>query len=174
MIHLRPVRPDELALLRLIDDDASILYAAAGLPLALAEDHPFLLGEMTRWGRAILCDAAFMAVDEQNHALGFVALGTTDGEPYLEQVSVRTRAMRRGVGRALLARAVDWAKARKARNLWLTTYAHLPWNAPWYSRCGFEPVPEQECGADVRAHLAEQREALPEPLLRIAMRKSLA
>ena len=53
--------------------------------------------------------------------------------------------------------------------LWLTTYDHLPFNRPYYERLGFRRV--DAFGRDIAQHLAAQREALPDPAHRIAMRR---
>jgi GNAT superfamily N-acetyltransferase len=39
--------------------------------------------------------------------------------------------MRQGLGRRLVRQAIDWAGPEP---LWLTTYAHLSWNRPFYER----------------------------------------
>jgi hypothetical protein len=57
--------------------------------------------------------------------------------------------------------------------LWLTTYAHVPWNRPFYESEGFEVVPSKEWPADIAAIIAEQRRWLPAPEQRIAMRRIL-
>lgn len=163
---LRLARPDELQELIAIDDEASELYAQAGLALALTKDHPFVKAEAERWAKAIAQSLAHLAVDDRGRPIGFMTLGFVDGEPYLDQLSVRPSAMRRGVGGALLRQAFSWCGTRR---IWLTTYSHLPWNRRYYEERGFVVVPEQECGVELRAILREQREALPAPDERIAM-----
>ena len=74
--------------------------------------------------------------------------------------------MRRGIGGALVALAVDWSKNRP---LWLTTYGHVPWNAPYYERFGFSRVDEASCGPEMRWFLDEERRALPCPEQRVVM-----
>jgi len=170
---IRPARPSEMATLRDIDDDAGALYAACGLPLDLPPDHVFLRDEGARWLRCTERGQAFLAVDASGTALGFAALGLADGEPYLEQLSVRLAAMRRGIGKRLLEHVADAARAASATALWLTTYAHLPFNRPYYERHGYALVPERDCGPDIRHHLDEQRRYLPEPAQRVAMRRPL-
>lgn len=159
--------------LRDIDDDACALYAAHGLQVDLPPDHPFAREELARWLRASELGSVFLAVDGSGTGVGFAALELVDGEPYLDQLSVRVAAMRRGIGSHLLARAADWARAVGGSALWLTTYAHLPFNQPYYARRGFVVVPESACSAGLRHHLHEQRCHLPAPNQRVAMRRLL-
>ena len=119
---LRLARAGELDALVRIDDAASELYVRAGLVLSLGADHPFVLAESARWARAIERGLAHVAVDESDEVLGFMTLGLVDGAPYLDQVSVHPRAMRRGIGAALMQQAFTYSGERP---LWLTTYAHL-------------------------------------------------
>lgn len=170
---LRLALPHELDTLVAIDDDATALYVQYGVALSLAADHPFVLAERARWGRAVEQERVFVAVDGEGSALGFAALDQLDGEPYLDQLAVRMSAMRRGLGRRLLERAIAWAEDAKGRALWLTTYRHLPFNRPFYERHGFETVPEAEAGQGIRHHLEEQRRVLPDPSERVVMRRAL-
>lgn len=165
-LSLRLARSDELDALVAIDDAASELYVRAGLVLSLGADHPFVLAESARWAQAIERELAHVAVDTNDEPLGFLTLGVVDDAPYLDQISVHPRAMRRGIGSALMQRAFTWSGARP---LWLTTYSHLPWNQPYYERHGFTLVPERDCGPELKQILATQRATLPDPERRVAM-----
>jgi len=171
--RIRLARPNELDALVAIDDDASELYAQYGVALQLASTDSFALAERQRWLAAAEAERAFVAVDESGGCLGFAALDSVDGEPYLDQLAVQRAFMRRGVGQLLLEHAVTWAERQAGYGLWLTTYAHLPFNRPYYERHGFVVVSELECGSGIRHHLEEQRRALPAPSERVAMRRSL-
>lgn len=173
MPTIRVAEPPDLAEIVQIDDSASELYARAGLLLSLSADHPFAQAERARWLRAIGRQWLFLAVETDQACLGFAALDRVDDAPYLDQLAVRCSAMRRGVGRQLLRHAVRWASEQSgSRDLWLTTYGHLPWNRPYYEREGFVVVPESECGPGIRHHLDEQRRFLPVPEQRIVMRRA--
>ncbi|MFP5380207.1 MAG: GNAT family N-acetyltransferase, partial [Vicinamibacteria bacterium] len=150
---LRLAHADDIDTLVAIDDDASTLYAAHGLALGVMEGDPFAVAERERWLAAAEAGRAFLAADAGGTPLGFAALDIVDGAPYLDQLAVRRSAMRQGVGRVLLAHAIEWAEAQGADALWLTTYAHLPFNRPYYERFGFVVVPDAECGPGVRRHL---------------------
>ncbi|MEA5474744.1 GNAT family N-acetyltransferase [Synechococcus sp. CCY9201] len=163
---LRSARPDELQQIVAIDDQATGLFAEAGLDIALDKEHPFVVAESLRWANAIEEGRAHVAVNCQDIPIGFATFSIVDGEPYLDQLAVLPRNMRCGVGTSLLNHAISWSGGR---SLWLTTYAHLPWNGPYYQRHGFATIKESECGPELRAVLWEQRLALPNPDQRIAM-----
>jgi GNAT superfamily N-acetyltransferase len=170
---IRPAVPSDIDVLCDIDDDATALYEECGLSTALEQDHVFVRAELARWSRSIELERAFIAVDPPDMALGFAALDVVDGEPYLDQLAVRVAAMRRGIGSRLLARAVDWSRAAGGSALWLTTYAHVPFNRPYYERHGYVVVPEEACGPGILHHIEEQRRYLPAPDERVAMRRPL-
>ncbi|HEX2671124.1 MAG TPA: GNAT family N-acetyltransferase [Polyangiaceae bacterium] len=173
MVTILPASASDIDTLRAIDDDACALYAAHGVEVELPHDHPFARAELARWLRSAELGSAFLAVDHARAGVGFAALEWVDGAPYLDQLSVRVAAMRQGIGGRLLARAAEWARASGGSALWLTTYAHLSFNQPYYERHGFVVVPESECSAGLRHHLAEQRSILPAPDQRVAMRRPL-
>lgn len=157
---------EDLPTLRAIDDDASSLFAAHGIVFTAVSSHPFVLGETQRWRDAISFGSCAVAVDSADRAVGFAVVGTIDQSPFLEQVSVHTSVMRRGVGRAL----VDWAVTHASgRLLCLTTYRHLPWNAPYYAALGFRVLTGSELGPELVQRLMLEREVLPAPQHRVAM-----
>lgn len=165
--------PADLEQLRAIDDDATALFAEHGLRIELAPEHPFVLAELARWQRSIELCRAFVAAEPPGMPLGFAALDLVDERAYLDQLAVRQAAMRRGIGARLLERAARWAHEMGSRELWLTTYAHLPFNRAFYERHGYQVVPEAQCGPGLVHHLQEQRHYLPAPEQRVAMRRSI-
>jgi hypothetical protein len=54
----------------------------------------------------------------------------------------------------------------------LTTFAHVPWNAPYYARLGFAVLTSDELGPELRATREGER-WLDELQPRVAMRRSL-
>lgn len=163
---LRNAAPEDLETLIAIDDEASKLYAQAGLNLDLGRDHPFVIAEAKRWAGAIDQGLVYLAVDRHGRPVGFATCGIVDREPYLDQLSVMPACMRQGIGTILLKRAIQWSARRP---IWLTTYGSIPWNRPYYERHGFVEVPENKLGPDLQDILREQRRVLPKPEDRIAM-----
>lgn len=163
---VRKAKLKELVDLVEIDNEASKLYEKVGLRVDLGVDHPFVVAESIRWTEAIRQGCVFLALDFANRPIGFTACCLIDNEPYLDQLSVHPNNMRAGVGAALLERVIRWGADRP---LWLTTYAHVPWNKPYYEKHGFVQVSEEFCGFELRQILQKQRSALPDPNERIAM-----
>jgi GNAT superfamily N-acetyltransferase len=61
---------------------------------------------------------------------------------HLEQIAVLPDHGRRGHGAALLAALVLEVARRGGDAVTLTTYADVPWNAPWYERHGWVELPK--------------------------------
>ena len=94
-------------------------------------------------------DAAFVANgDEEPGAVGFLELSVrafSDGcdsmpVPHVEGWYVEPSARRRGVGRALMRAAEEWAVARGFSELASDTEVHNVASADAHERCGFEEV----------------------------------
>jgi GNAT superfamily N-acetyltransferase len=167
-ITIRTARPDELATIISVDDDASRRYATVGLIMNLHDGHPFVGAEQARWAQSLASGDIFIAVDASHRANGIAVLGRLDGEPYLNQLSVRLEHVGQGVGTALLSLAITWAHGR-GPGLWLNTYSHLPWNRSFYERRGFKLQDESSWRPEMRATIEEQQASLPLPDERVVM-----
>lgn len=166
--YVRPARVEEVPLAVEIDDDACLLYEEAGLHLELDENHPFVAHEINRWTEAARHQRLLFACAPNGEPIGFAAFDFVDGRPHLDQLSVRRSWMKRGIGRALVARAKAWSIRRG--ELWLTTYGQgIPWNAPWYARIGFVVTDQKDLGSELSGRLAAERAVLPAGDQRVAM-----
>ncbi|GAA2163411.1 GNAT family N-acetyltransferase [Pedococcus bigeumensis] len=74
--------------------------------------------------------------------VGYAHVLDLDGHFHLEQLDVMAGHRRRGIGGALVRAVCREAASRGAREVTLTTFADVPWNAPFYARLGFVPVAE--------------------------------
>lgn len=165
---VRPAGPDEIPTAIAIDDSAGSLFTNANLHFDIPADHPFAVAEVARWTASAHAGHMFLATRDLPTATpeGLLVLGLVNDLPHLDQLSVRPSAGRQGLGSRLLAHAITWAADRP---LWLETYAHIPWNRPYYERHGFTVVDDADAPSDVRAYLREQRRWLPDPDQRVAM-----
>ena len=80
-----------------------------------------------------------------------------DDKAHLEQVSVHPDHAGQRIGAALIDVVREWARDRGDHWLTLTTFAEVPWNAPYYRRLGFVAQPEDDLGPQLAAELAEER-----------------
>ncbi|ACU73472.1 GCN5-related N-acetyltransferase [Catenulispora acidiphila DSM 44928] len=90
--------------------------------------------------------------------VGFARLDLVGAVPHIEQLSVHPAFVRRGLGTALVQACCDWAVSNHHSALTLTTFADVPFNAPFYARLGFtviDPAALPEPLAALRRHEAE-------------------
>ncbi|MCP3819272.1 GNAT family N-acetyltransferase [Streptomyces sp. A3M-1-3] len=126
----------ELPALQGIERAAGEPFRALGMA-AIADDEPPALDLLARFQDA---GRAWVATDERDRPVGYLIAELVDSAAHIEQVSVRPEAARRGVGRALIDHLAAHARAEGLTALTLTTFAEVPWNAPYYARLGFHVV----------------------------------
>jgi ribosomal protein S18 acetylase RimI-like enzyme len=114
------------------------------------------------------------AVESSGEVAGYVLVDVVDGAAHVEQVSVDPAFARRGLGRRLIDHVAAVAEAKGRPAVTLTTFRDVPWNAPYYRRCGFRDLAESELGPELRRlRDAEAAHGL-DPTLRVCMRRDLA
>ena len=86
----------------------------------------------------------WVALDRADAPVGFVVASVVNEYAHLEEIDVMVRHGRRGLGTRLVQTVCRWAKRSRMRGVTLSTMRTIPWNAPFYSRLGFEIVPEQD------------------------------
>jgi GNAT superfamily N-acetyltransferase len=145
-MHIRVVRPAELCALRDIERAAGEVFRDVGMP-EIADDEPLPLDVLAGYQRA---GRAWVATDTDDVPVGYLIADVVDGCLHVEQVSVHPRCARRGVGRRLLDHLADLGAATGVPALTLTTFADVPWNAPYYRRCGFRILDDGEITAGLR------------------------
>ncbi|MBC3839649.1 GNAT family N-acetyltransferase [Streptacidiphilus sp. 4-A2] len=135
-MRIRMAGTGELPLLQDIERAAGECFRGIGMP-EIADDDPPRSTSSHRYRRSGL---AWVAVDRTDRPVAYLIAEPVDGNLHVEQVSVHPDQARRGVGRALLEHAAARAAADGRPALTLTTFADVPWNAPYYRRCGFQQL----------------------------------
>ncbi|KZB83951.1 GNAT family N-acetyltransferase [Amycolatopsis regifaucium] len=149
MIRLAVV--EDLPVLQDIERAAGEPFRALGMA-AIADDDPPSLADLAAYqndGRAWVCD-------DGGGPVAYLLAEVVDGHGHIEQVSVHPDHARQGLGRRLIEHAADWAARKGLAGLTLTTYAEVPWNAPYYSRLGFVTLGEQDLTEGLRAIRAQE------------------
>ncbi|WP_030209545.1 GNAT family N-acetyltransferase [Streptomyces sp. NRRL S-87] len=145
-MDIRAARVDELPLLQDIERAAGLCFRDIGMP-EVADDEPLPLDELAGYCRAGL---AWVVAGAGDVPAAYLIADRVDGNLHVEQVSVHPDSARRGIGRLLLDHAADHAVRTGAPALTLTTFTQVPWNAPYYARCGFRLVDDSSLTPGLR------------------------
>ncbi|MGW7018381.1 GNAT family N-acetyltransferase [Streptomyces decoyicus] len=162
----------ELPALRAIERASGEAFRGLGMA-AIADDEPPSLAQLTafqRAGRALAAyeDPSRAATDEPARPVGYLLWEPVDGCTHIEQVSVHPLHAHRRIGRALIDRA---DQAGSPAPLTLTTFAEVPWNAPYYSRIGFRVLTDTELTPGLRAIRAHEAALGLDRWPRVCMRR---
>lgn len=144
---IRSARVDDLPAVRELERAAGAPFRDLGMD-AVADDEPPSIEDLAAYQQA---GRAWVFADEQDHPVAYLLIDIVDVFAHIEQVSVHPDHARRGLGRQLLDAAGDWAERHDLGGLTLTTYAEVPWNAPYYQRLGFRLLAADELTEGLRA-----------------------
>jgi ribosomal protein S18 acetylase RimI-like enzyme len=143
--QIRPARRCDIHRLPQIERDAARRFAIFDMSeLVYGPSLPLELLEQRQ-----TCGQLWVALDRNKKAVGFAVASILDGHGHLDELDVLVRHGRRGLGTRLVKAVCRWAYRAKLRGVTLSTLRTVPWNAPFYSRLGFEVVPETELSEDL-------------------------
>lgn len=126
--RIRPARPDDMPLLPPLEAAADTMFDALAI------------GPLPGPGTVEAFFAALVVLVAGDPPVGLCRIDALAGGAHLEQLSVHPDHARRGIGRALLRAACEWARAAGYPELTLATYRDVPWNGPFYASEGFVEV----------------------------------
>jgi GNAT superfamily N-acetyltransferase len=159
-----PAGVGEGRLLQKIEVTAAQLFPPEDVPPHVAND-PTPLAVLRE-----ACEAKRLWVARTDgNIVGFVLGDYKDGLPHVREIDVMPAYGQRGIGTALMQQIMDWARGVGAPYLTLTTFRHLPYNAPFYSRLGFTEIPWARQGPELRAQLDAEASRGLDPARRVAM-----
>ena len=150
---IRDARAAELQVLRDIDVATGQMFRDIGMP-EIAEYDPWPLPDLEHARAAGLL---WVIPGKAGQPVAFLIRSMVDGCLHIDQLSVDPGCARRGLGGALLEHAARRAAADGVPALTLTTFAHVPWNAPYYARLGFRILDDADVTPGLR--VIRQREA---------------
>jgi GNAT superfamily N-acetyltransferase len=135
---IREATAEDLPTMRVIEVAAGEMFRTLGMGV-IADDAPPSLEALAIYQQ----DArAWVATGPGDEAVAYILVDVVDPFAHIEQVTVHPLYARRGLGRRLIDEAALWALARGLKGMTLTTFEEVPWNAPYYSRLGFQSVPQ--------------------------------
>ncbi|MFI5842047.1 GNAT family N-acetyltransferase [Catenuloplanes sp. NPDC051500] len=172
--QLRLATADDLPLLAPIERAAGACFADVGMP-EIAADEPFSLDELAVYQRD---GRAWVAVGEPltyppagGEPVAYLLADRVDDAAHVEQVSVHPAHAGHGIGAALIDVCATWGRGWGARTTTLTTFADVPWNAPYYARLGFTVVPASSLTPGLAALRAREKAHGLDRWPRVAMRR---
>ncbi len=172
---IRAAAPGDIPCLNAIELAAATLFPPGVIPQHVLSDRvpEVMLAEAMRDGRL------WVAFEPGGTPVGYALLRflKEPGEPaqtsradpgkgrkksapglaLLAQMDVHPAHTRKRLGTGFVRLAAAAARMRRAEALYLTTFADIPWNAPFYARQGFADLSESEQPRVIRDILAEER-----------------
>lgn len=136
---IRLAEPAELPVLQDIERAAGEPFRAIGMT-QVADDEPFSIDELLPY----LNEGRLWVFVQDSRPVGYLLVDVVDGNAHIEQVSVHPDFGRRGIGRALIERCVQWSREWGYPAVTLTTFTQVPWNGPYYRRLGFRELTSGE------------------------------
>lgn len=154
MIRIRLASADEIHKVAPLEQAAGEVFRTIGMD-AVADDPPI--------AESIL----LQAVEEQRlwfaveyGVLKAYLLGDFLPQSlHIEQVTVHPDAARRGLGALMIESVSADPRSRERGLITLTSFANVPWNAPYYERIGFLDIAESEWPEGVAEKVAAERES---------------
>ncbi len=164
MADIRPARAEDLVAMQLVERAAGEPFRALGMNEIADDELPPIehLAQYQQAGRAWVA-----VVDDE--VVAYLVLDVVADAAHIEQVSVDPRHGRQRIGQRLIETAADWAGARGLHELTLTTFADVPWNAPYYALLGFTALTETELSPELAAVRQTERARGLDRWRRVAM-----
>lgn len=101
----------------------------------------------------------WVVVDIANISVAFLLASIIDGCIHITEFDVHSDYGKRGIGTKLIDHVLAAAKEKGFPSVTLTTFEHLPWNAPFYRKRGFEVIGVDQIG-DELAQIVENEKTL--------------
>jgi predicted N-acetyltransferase YhbS len=140
---IRSARVEELPLLAYIEQSAAIRFLDT--PYAFLAGAKPLPIEFVR--QRFQAGQIWVAVDQQDTVVGHAITREVDDTLYLQEIDIEPQHGQKGLGSALVNTVRSWAKISGYSVMSLSTFRYIPWNAPFYSKLGFDILDESDLTA---------------------------
>lgn len=145
-VRIRAGTLADLSHLETIERETAAMFPPSLLPPQAAQPLP-----RARLAHSVAASLLWVADLCDSGPVGFVMCERHAGCLHIAEMDVRPSHGRRGIGTRLLLHACAAARELGCRAATLTTFLHLPWNAPFYAKHGFAVISP----AAAPAHLAD-------------------
>lgn len=149
--HIRMAQFDDALFLPGIEQSAAQVFRSIEGLEWLADTVTL---SVERHQQLIALSMCWVVVDAQEAPQGFLCAERLGDALHIHEVSVAQAAQGQGWGRKLVEAAMDHARSNGLDSVTLTTFKHVPWNAPFYRRLGFEPTTDSRLAEILAAEYA--------------------
>lgn len=150
---IRAAVPEDAQLLPAIERSAAQAFRVIDELSWLAKSPPM---PVERHSELISLSTCWVAVDAENRPQGFLSAERHGNDLHILELSVMRSMQGQGLGLQLVEAAKDYARSNRLRSVTLTTFANVPWNAPFYSRIGFRIKASPDLDQRLEAILSEE------------------
>jgi GNAT superfamily N-acetyltransferase len=144
-VEIRPASVDDIPRMQAIEIEAGQAFIDVGRP-EIAADEPISVDELQAYVELGRCWVT------GEPAAAYIVVDVLDGVVHIEQVSVHPDAAGQGLG----AQLMDHVQNQGHERVTLTTFADVPWNAPYYARLGFAVLTEDDIGPELGQRVDEE------------------
>lgn len=163
---IRLAVPEDAQLLPAIETSAAQAFRMIAELRWLAESPPM---SIARHSQLIALSTCWVALDAENRPQGFLSAEHHGNDLHIYELSVMQSVQGQGTGRRLIEAAMDYARSTRHSFVTLTTFTNVPWNAPFYSRMGFQTKATKDLDQRLAAILSEEHKHGFAPKSRCAM-----
>lgn len=168
MIRIRLASADEIHKVAPVELAAAEAYRTIGMDV-IADDEPISESKLLQ---AVKEQRLWFAV-EYGVLKAYLLGDFLPQSLHIDQVTVHPDASRRGLG-ALMIESVSADPRSKERGLiTLTSFANVPWNAPYYERIGFTDIAEEDWPEGIAEKVAAEQEAGLAAWPRVVMQRAI-
>ena len=132
---IRLALPEDAQLLPAIEISAAQAFRMINELSWLADSPPM---SIERHSQLIALSTCWVALDAENQPQGFLISERYGSDLHIYELSVMQSMQGKGTGRRLIEAAKGYARSSRLSFITLTTFTNVPWNAPFYSRVGFQ------------------------------------
>lgn len=157
---------EDAQLLPAIETSAAQAFRVMAELSWLAESPPM---SIARHSQLIALSTCWVALDAENRPQGFLSAEQHGNDLHIHELSVMQSMQGQGTGRRLIEAAMEYARSTRLSFVTLTTFTNVPWNAPFYSRLGFQTKATKDLDQWLAAILSEEYKHGFAPKSRCAM-----